>query len=74
MPSSRLYLAEDSTRRFLVADEVGLGKTFVAAGVIALAIDHLCRHSTPRVDIVYICSNQAIAPSERRPDQESSVN
>ena len=31
----RLYLASDSTRRFLVADEVGLGKTLVARGVIA---------------------------------------
>ena len=57
----RLYKAEDSTRRFLVADEVGLGKTLVAAGVIALTIDHLRACGTPRVDIVYICSNQAIA-------------
>ena len=37
----RLYQAPDSTRRFLVADEVGLGKTLVARGVIAKAIDHL---------------------------------
>ena len=57
----RLYKSEDSTRRFLVADEVGLGKTLVAAGVIALTIDHLRAHGTPRVDIIYICSNQAIA-------------
>ena len=35
----RLYLAPDSTRRFLVADEVGLGKTLVARGVIAKAIE-----------------------------------
>ena len=57
----RLYKAEDSTRRFLVADEVGLGKTLVAAGVIALTIDHLRACGTPRVDIIYICSNQSIA-------------
>lgn len=37
----RLYVDEDCTRRFLVADEVGLGKTLVARGVIAKAIDHL---------------------------------
>ena len=57
----RLFTEPDSTRRFLVADEVGLGKTLVAAGVIALAIDHLRALGTPRVDIIYICSNQAIA-------------
>ena len=57
----RLYNAEDSTRRFLIADEVGLGKTLVAAGVIAQAIDHLRSLSIPRVDVIYICSNQAIA-------------
>jgi hypothetical protein len=37
----RLFVAEDSTHRFLVADEVGLGKTMVARGVVAKAIDHL---------------------------------
>ena len=57
----RLFTEPDSTRRFLVADEVGLGKTLVATGVIALAIDHLRALGTPRVDIIYICSNQAIA-------------
>ena len=36
----RLFLATDSTARFLVADEVGLGKTLVARGIIARAIDH----------------------------------
>ena len=57
----RLYGGEDSTRRFLIADEVGLGKTLVAAGVIAQAIDHLRLLDTPRIDVIYICSNQAIA-------------
>ena len=57
----RLYQAPDSTRRFLIADEVGLGKTLVAAGLIRLAVEHLRATNTPRVDIIYICSNQAIA-------------
>ena len=37
----RLYGADDAVRRFLVADEVGLGKTLVARGVIAMALEHL---------------------------------
>ena len=57
----KLYQAEDGTRRFLIADEVGLGKTLVAAGVIAQAIDHLRENGVSRIDIIYICSNQAIA-------------
>ena len=57
----RLYETEDGSRRFLVADEAGLGKTFVAAGVIAQAIEHLREMRVPRIDIIYICSNQAIA-------------
>jgi hypothetical protein len=56
----RLYLDEHPTRRFLVADEVGLGKTLVARGLIARAIDHL-KDEVDRVDIVYICSNADIA-------------
>jgi hypothetical protein len=58
----RLFLAPDSTTRFLVADEVGLGKTLVARGVIAKAIDHYW-DNVDRIDIVYICSNQSIARS-----------
>ena len=59
----RLYRAPDSTRRFLVADEVGLGKTLVARGVIAKALDHLWEgpHRVEQIDIVYICSNAQIA-------------
>ncbi|MEA3275003.1 MAG: hypothetical protein U9Q81_06885 [Pseudomonadota bacterium] len=59
---ARLFLAEDSTARFLVADEVGLGKTLVARGVIGRAIEHLW-DSVPRIDVVYICSNASIARS-----------
>ena len=57
----RLFLAEDSTHRFLVADEVGLGKTMVARGVVAKAIDHLQRQGVDRIDVIYICSNAEIA-------------
>ena len=56
----RLYLDDDSTHRFLVADEVGLGKTMVARGVIAKAVEHLW-HSVDRIDVVYVCSNADIA-------------
>lgn len=56
----RLYESKDPVHQFLVADEVGLGKTMVARGLIARTIEHLW-DSTPRIDIVYICSNQAIA-------------
>lgn len=56
----RFYDAENPAFQFLVADEVGLGKTLVARGVIAKAIEHLW-DKTDRIDILYICSNQAIA-------------
>ncbi|EEF27166.1 conserved hypothetical protein, partial [Ricinus communis] len=50
----------DPATRFLVADEVGLGKTMIAKGLIAKTIDHLA-DSGERVDIVYVCSNAEIA-------------
>ena len=56
----RLFVEADSTSRFLVADEVGLGKTLVARGIIARTIDHLW-DDVERIDIVYICSNASIA-------------
>lgn len=58
----RLYDDPDPTSRFLVADEVGMGKTLVARGVIAGAIERLEHDDTvDRIDIVYICSNADIA-------------
>lgn len=56
----RLY-GPEATRRFLLADEVGLGKTHVARGVIAKAIEQLRTDGVKRIDIVYICSNADIA-------------
>ena len=57
----RMFDEKDPAIRFLVADEVGLGKTHVAKGVLAQVIDHLRRTGDKRHDIVYICSNAAIA-------------
>lgn len=56
----RLFEAKTSTRRFLVADEVGLGKTLVARGVIARALDRAARKRRG-LHVVYLCSNAAIA-------------
>jgi hypothetical protein len=58
----RLFREPDSTGRFLVADEVGLGKTLVARGVVAKTIEHLW-DTVGRIDIIYICSNGSIARS-----------
>ena len=57
----RMFAEGDPATRFLVADEVGLGKTHVAKGVIAQVIDHLRRTGDARLGIVYVCSNAAIA-------------
>jgi hypothetical protein len=56
----RLYGEKDRTDRFLIADEVGLGKTLVARGVIAKSIDFLW-NKVDRIDVIYICSNREIA-------------
>src|SRR4051812_7791667 len=54
------FYGPSGTRRFLVADEVGLGKTLVARGLIAKTIEHL-QGKVDRIDIVYVCSNGEIA-------------
>lgn len=56
----RLY-GPAQTTRFLVADEVGLGKTLVARGLIAKTIRHLQQEGVKRIDVIYICSNADIA-------------
>ncbi len=56
----QMFEADDPQRRFLLADEVGLGKTLVARGLIARAADWLWDR-VDRVDVVYICSNRNIA-------------
>jgi hypothetical protein len=53
---------ERGQRRFLVADEVGLGKTKIARYVVAETIRRLWDDAdVDRIDIVYICSNGQIA-------------
>ena len=47
--------------RVLVADEVGLGKTLIARGVIAKTARQHFSKSKDTFKIVYICSNQVIA-------------
>lgn len=54
------FYGDDSTSRFLIADEVGLGKTLVARGIIAKTLEKL-QDEVDRVDVIYICSNAAIA-------------
>lgn len=60
--------APDGSGRFLIADEVGLGKTLVARGVV-----DAMRGATRRgFTIVYVCSNLEIADQNRTklwPDQ-----
>lgn len=53
-------LFEKGLTRFLVADEVGLGKTLVARGVVAKALQRFERDRDRRVDVVYISSNAEI--------------
>jgi len=50
----------DENNRFLVADEVGLGKTIVARGVIEELYERHKRKSKP-LHVIYICSNTVLA-------------
>lgn len=48
--------------KMLIADEVGLGKTIVAKGIIAKAFGQFTPTSNKKVfNVIYICSNQALA-------------
>ena len=46
--------------KVLIADEVGLGKTIIAKGVIAKATQLYKKEGQP-FHVVYICSNQVLA-------------
>lgn len=52
---------KQGSRRFLLADEVGLGKTIVARGVI----DALAQRRRTPLKVVYLCSNSEIAQQNR---------
>ena len=56
----RMY-GKEGADRFLVADEVGLGKTLVAKGIVAKIVDSLRQKPGRRIDIVYLCANRDIA-------------
>lgn len=58
---ARMFASDRPSMRFLVADEVGLGKTLVAKGLIARAIESLRLTGQQRIDVVYVCSNADIA-------------
>lgn len=62
----------NGSRRFLLADEVGLGKTRVAAGVIKV----LRKRRRNGFTVVYVCSNSEIAEQNREklcPDSGSAA-
>lgn len=53
---------KQNRNKFLVADEVGLGKTIVAKGLIAKAFENFRpTKENPTFNVIYICSNQALA-------------
>jgi hypothetical protein len=58
---NRMYGDSNPARRFLVADEVGLGKTLVARGIVAKVVEQLQAKGKKRIDVLYICSNATIA-------------
>ncbi len=53
---------KSASRRMLLADEVGLGKTVVARGVI----ESLMKRKRTPLTVVYLCSNAEIAEQNRR--------
>lgn len=55
------YLYKHHQHRVLVSDEVGLGKTLIARGVIAKFAKLRHEEGDNLVKVVYICSNAAIA-------------
>lgn len=61
------FFGASPTKRFLTADETGLGKSLVARGVIASLIERLQDdQSVDRIDIIYVCSNADIAEQNLR--------
>lgn len=54
-------LYREGQKRVLVADEVGLGKTLIARGVIAKMAKLRYREGDNLFKVVYVCSNQNIA-------------
>jgi hypothetical protein len=57
----RLFDKESPASRFLVADEVGLGKTLIARGVIEKFYERFKALGKQQLKVIYICSNQSVA-------------
>ena len=54
-------------KSFLIADEVGLGKTIIAKGLIAKAYQAFKpSKENPTFNVIYICSNQSLAKTNLR--------
>ena len=60
------YLYRHGQRRVLVSDEVGLGKTLIASGVVAKLAKLRREEGDAFFKVVYICSNAAIADQNLR--------
>ena len=60
------YLYRHQQRRVLVSDEVGLGKTLIARGVVAKMAKLRKEEGDDLFKVVYICSNGAIANQNLR--------
>ena len=55
------WLFKNGQNRVLVADEVGMGKTMVAKGTIALMAKRFLDEGKKKFKVIYVCSNQSIA-------------
>lgn len=63
---NRSFWQDDgSARRFLVADEVGLGKTLIARGIIQEGMSW-AKHRHRPFRVVYLCANTALAQQNRQ--------
>jgi hypothetical protein len=58
---AQFFSVVSPVNRFLIADEVGLGKTLVASGIVERFCEHYRRIGRPFLKVVYVCSNQSIA-------------
>lgn len=58
---TRFCDTENPCNRFLVADEVGLGKTLIARGLIGKMYEQAKSLGKRELRVVYFCSNQSIA-------------
>jgi hypothetical protein len=57
-----IHQFDSGRNRLLIADEVGLGKTIVAKGIVARLFEKtVFDEQKTKFNVVYVCSNQAIA-------------